>query len=938
MATGVGEKKATSFGNVVFRGQFRDYQQTVLERTSEHLSDKKVHIVAAPGSGKTVLGLELVNRLGAPALVLSPSVTIRQQWGERFEERFLPEVEELSAYVSFDLKDTRLITSVTYQALHAAMHHLINEESLDIADDEDSPAAASPSDKVSAPDKTLDKDVEIEDFKGFDLVAAMKQAGVKVLCLDEAHHLRSEWHRALTAFIKEMKGSITIISLTATPPYDSTPAEWKRYEDLCGPIDEEIFVPELVMKKTLCPHQDYLYFSYPTEGEKALLSKYRRNVDACLETIRQTGILERVIKGSGLYADFQGQLARVLKNEKDFFTLFRMAEYFGVALPDATAEMLKTRRRFKEDLPWRESLKEFESALQFVVDNPEIFSDEVTEEMRTIVSQHGLMERRRVKLLGSSKISRMLASSMGKLSSVTQIALNEQANMGENLRMLVLTDYIKKELLHIVGTDATLTVMGAVPLFETIRRAVGERSKIAILSGTLVVVPDESREGIAQIAADKGATCRFKELPQVHYSEAVFSSSNKDKVAVLTEAFQQGLINIMVGTKALLGEGWDSPCINTLILATFVGSFMLSNQMRGRAIRIDKNVPDKAANIWHLVTLEPIVSEEDTLATKIIFSGLEKERELDGADWETIIRRFDCFMGPAYSRPVVESGIERIDILTPPFDSDGIDRINAQMEARARDRAAMAKSWLDTTPAGFYPVVGAAAEMKVKPLPTTFVLSNILPVAALVLVEIVALIILQGVFRSMVMSEGKTLIVGVLIAIMVVLVPFIAKGLMRASKVLSPKKMVTSIAEAVLASLRQTGYIKSMGAKIRVAADPTHATITFGLRQATVHEQNVFAEAMSEMLSPIQNPKYLLVKSDFRGNKNWHSYACPTTLSSNKEDAEVLRENLSHLSGKFDLVLTYTPKGREILWRSCCWSYVNLNEEITKKLTTMLTL
>ena len=52
---------------------------------------------------------------------------------------------------------------------------------------------------------------------------------------------------------------------------------------------------------------------------------------------------------------------------------------------------------------------------------------------------------------------------------------------------------------------------------------------------------------------------------------------------------------------ALLGEGWDAPCINTLVLASSVGSFMLSNQMRGRAIRVDSAQPQKTANIWHLV-------------------------------------------------------------------------------------------------------------------------------------------------------------------------------------------------------------------------------------------------------------------------------------------------------------------------------------------------
>ena len=73
-----------NFSNIKFKGTFRDYQARVLQNAKTHLKDGKIHIVAAPGSGKTILGLELIRELRSPAIVLSPSVTIRQQWGERF--------------------------------------------------------------------------------------------------------------------------------------------------------------------------------------------------------------------------------------------------------------------------------------------------------------------------------------------------------------------------------------------------------------------------------------------------------------------------------------------------------------------------------------------------------------------------------------------------------------------------------------------------------------------------------------------------------------------------------------------------------------------------------------------------------------------------------------------------------------------------------------
>ena len=119
------------FSKVKFKWTFRDYQQAVLDNSQKHLKDKRIHIVAAPGSGKTILGLELVRRQNSPALVMSPSVTIRQQWGERFIEAYLPETENPDEYISYSLTSPKLITSITYQALHAAFTKSVMEAEAD---------------------------------------------------------------------------------------------------------------------------------------------------------------------------------------------------------------------------------------------------------------------------------------------------------------------------------------------------------------------------------------------------------------------------------------------------------------------------------------------------------------------------------------------------------------------------------------------------------------------------------------------------------------------------------------------------------------------------------------------------------------------------------------------------------------------------------------
>ena len=107
-----------------------------------------------------------------------------------------------------------------------------------------------------------------------------------VLCLDECHHLRSEWWKALEEFKKQVD-NLKIIALTATPPYDSTPAMWTRYMNMCGEIDEEITIPELVKEGSLCPHQDYVYFNYPTKEEEQEIRRFEERSKAMTEKIMQ---------------------------------------------------------------------------------------------------------------------------------------------------------------------------------------------------------------------------------------------------------------------------------------------------------------------------------------------------------------------------------------------------------------------------------------------------------------------------------------------------------------------------------------------------------------------------------------------------------------------------------------------------------------------------
>ena len=105
---------------IQFRKPWRSYQQRVLTELEQHLDDNHLHVIAAPGSGKTVLGLEVMRRLNHPTLILAPTVAIRDQWVDRFVNLFLDARHGTPDWISKDIRAPRFLTTSTYQGLHTA--------------------------------------------------------------------------------------------------------------------------------------------------------------------------------------------------------------------------------------------------------------------------------------------------------------------------------------------------------------------------------------------------------------------------------------------------------------------------------------------------------------------------------------------------------------------------------------------------------------------------------------------------------------------------------------------------------------------------------------------------------------------------------------------------------------------------------------------------
>ena len=474
--------------------------------------------------------------------------------------------------------------------------------------------------------------------------------------------------------------------------------------------------------------------------------------------------------------------------------------------------------------------------------------------------------------------------------------------------MLILTDYIKKDMMSLIGTNEDIHSIGTVPVFEALRRNCPHITKTALLSGSLVILPSSAADAVSAIAREEGVEFKVKPIQNTEHCEVTFSGSNKNKVSIITRLFGDGYINVLLGTKSLLGEGWDSPNINSLILASFVGSFMLSNQMRGRAIRIDKKKPDKISNIWHLVTVDPTADTKDKLA---------------GEDFATLERRFACFQAPAYNSDVIESGIDRLDVIKPPYTAEGVDRINQEMLVRANDRSAVAARWQNTVKGKAHSEVVDVSEVPVEVYPAKVVFKNRLHAIMLGIgLALAVLMVFLGGFFGKIIG----LAVGVVLAVLLI------KKLLYISNNGSPEKSVASLVRAIHRTLVELGEIES--GRVKVSLNAKTNTVSCSLEGASAREKSVFARAIGEMLSPIDDPRYIMVSKGKLGYDWSRSYACPAVIGKNKETAEILTASLKGKSGSFDLVFTRSEQGRKALFYARKHSYINLNAKLVKSKKT----
>jgi superfamily II DNA or RNA helicase len=875
--------------DINFKFEWRKYQERVLDKLDNHLDDNHLHIIAPPGSGKTILGLEVARRLNKPCLILTPSIAIRNQWIEKFKS-FFTQDEIIPEWISKDLNEPSFLTLSTYQSL------------------------------LSFFSKT-----DIEQRNDWSLLSSVK---LGTIIIDEALHLKNDWWKPLTSLKKKL--APTIVGLTATPPYDVSYSEWNRYLELNGPIDAEITVPELIAEGDLCPHQDFIHLSYPSSKEQEIINKEEKKSQDVIDSIEENAEFKTNIKFHPAYANPLKELEWIYRNRDTYISILIFLNHFGSDMHEDHNKILKVE---KVNLP-KYTPQWLERLLDYYLFEEDDFLKSVSShrnELLTKLKQKGVIKRNRVRIINDEALTKALKSSISKLHSIEEIVDIEYTCLGVELRLVILADYIRSEYL-IKEKENTLEIVksGVIPIFEKLRRRKFSKLKIGVLSGSIVLIPRSSLNRLQELVAlQPNASFSYQALTyDGNYLQLTFKEKTKHLVVLLiTQLFEEGFIQVLIGTKSLLGEGWDAPSTNSLILASFVGSYVLSNQMRGRAIRRSSAKPNKTGHIWHLASINP-------------------NNENGGQDIELLSRRFNMFVGLSHDKlPTIENGINRLQLPNKLNTVENIDSYNNRNLDKVKERELLLNKWNDALNSGrnlvhemCIPAVATEKdELSINEQKVLYVRNSIKSFIKSLLSGIGSYLLLSFEFllnNIKIISNPRLFAYILSIILALLFVRFGAKCLKAFwlhIKYRDIDKDILGIGQALLDTLISINIIQDLDNSIEVKCyiddiDLIHCH----LAGANNYEQAQFTACLKEILDPVDNPRYIILrlsKSKIKSTQiDYHSV--PEVIGKNKTSAEFFAKRWLIHVGNCHLIYTRTLEGRQKQLKARIYS---LHSQLTGK-------
>jgi hypothetical protein len=692
-----------------FTGQWRGYQTACLDAfdADRAAGRQQTLLVAPPGSGKTIVGLEIVRRLGVPALVLCPTLTIQRQWVDK---------QSLFGAASPDLH------ALTYQSLCRTTdpEGMLREAAERVWARERATATARALAEVVAEAAAWDgraaqrreRDVarlvagmkrrvaagRLPDLAAAELlsagarerVEALREAGVGIVVLDECHHLLSLWGALLKAVLELLEPD-HVLGLTATNPREVTAEQAALYAELLDREDFSVPTPAVVREGHLAPYQELVQLCTPLRSEHEWLADRHARFELALVELAGAPAGDEHL---GLDVWLLSRLSERLEDGGGQLSWAELARR-QPRLADAGLRWLHARGgRVPLDAPHGEQQRAAPT-----IDDWVVLLDDYA--LRCLAADGGGEAARRLQALrvalgdlgfaltrqgirrSGGEVDRVLLNSAAKPLAMCDALACEYDARGRGLRAVVMCDSEHPPRQH---EDSPLTLTGGgrglLAAAGADERLVGTRP--ALVTGeTFAVLPVDAdwwAARLGELAGERGRADFADGLRREAAGELVIWR-HADLTSALWTAWATRLLAggetlLLFGTRGLLGEGWDCPPVNVLVDMTAVAADVSVRQMRGRSLRLDPADPGKLAGNWDVVCVAP-----------------ELERGL--ADYGRFVRRHAHLYAPCEDG-TIENGPSHVHPELSPFGPPPADRfvaINIEQQERAADRDAARARW-----------------------------------------------------------------------------------------------------------------------------------------------------------------------------------------------------------------------------------------------------
>lgn len=970
--------KKDPFDGLEFQFPFRKYQNLILHQVeTTKTKDNKFHVVAPPGSGKTIVGLELIRRFGEPAVIFAPTTTIQFQWKEKLK-MFIPKKnKKISLDNLASMKPGKIcpVNVYTYQLISSPSENLKFVEEAALAEWEDQligeaivPTLKEAKERIKILKKNnpaaylrelakyykrlKDKYLRDPNFDGTQFLHAnakklindLVKYGVKVVVMDEVHHLLDYWALVIKELLKRIEDP-KLIGLTATPPLSANDEELLNYISIMGNIDFEIPTPAVVKEGNLAPYQDLVYFCTPTSKEKEFIDSLQERFKNLIQDIGKRDTFKDWVKIRILerpLADKQKQDWTSFFNTHLFLAIGGakyIEQILGEDLPSDVVEVEEMEQEMNID-DWVYLLADYSLNFLKVSNKVELHEElkEIVGVLRSfgyVLTEQGIRQHR-------PPADKILALSEAKNEALVKILQTEMEGIGKDLRAVVITDFEKQSATQTKYLEGILDEEsgGAVRAFKHIvHNSITTELEAILVTGTTVLIDVDEIQKILKHMEEWRQENRLKfkfeikKTPYEHIVELIGSGpdwKSNTYVRMTTDLFDKGIIRCIVGTRGLLGEGWDSLSLNTLIDLTQATTSMTVNQIRGRSIRLDPKQPRKVANNWDIVCIDP---------------NFEKGSQ----DFERFLQKHRHFYGLGSKGKIVKGFMHVDEKLGLEYQTIGFKRIiyhlvNMRMLGKAREREKAYREWrigeeysnfeyaatkLDAGDLKFQTVYQIKDSLKA-------IFNNILlglttfaiwyfyslrdPIfLALEFENINWIVILSFIF-----------VIGVLIFTGRNIKRYITKAFIEVPL----DSFVLDIGKALLKSLRETGLVSPSQSvdNVRIIEDATKFYDVY-IDYASKEDAQIFSNCFKELLSPVTNQRYLVSRSIDNADIGFFSpiwwifrkvfrllrqekvayHPVPTILSINKDRALLFAHNWKQYVGGGDLIYTRTTEGTGLL-------------------------